>query len=179
MKLNSTKCLLEVFLTWKISQLEPKPQGQEEGQGALNASPDITYPQPVCSVLQSVQTVLPALGRSSRAIKWHWVHSHCNRQPPSQCSELMVIKRDSAFGMGDHISLNKLPLFHLVIPKWTRKLEFWGGWPKTELPEHYHCCLLMKMHCVKKRQQDPSHLMHSLSTQFCPFYLEEKYRHSG
>lgn len=39
------------FLTWKLLQPDLKPQGQEEGQGGLTGSPDITCPQPVHSVL--------------------------------------------------------------------------------------------------------------------------------
>lgn len=63
------------------------------------------------------------------AIRQHWVHSHCNRQPPGHCPELMAINQNSAFGVGDYTLLNKLFLFYLFIPNWTRKPEFWRCWP--------------------------------------------------
>lgn len=137
MKLNRTKCLLQVFSNLEAVAARPQTPGPGGRSGSSKWFSRHHLPS-ACALcaekkLKSVQMVLPAFGSSSRATRWHWVHSHCNRQPPSHCSELMVIKQDSAFGVGDRISLNKLFLFHLVIPNWTRKLEFWGGWPKTEL----------------------------------------------
>lgn len=190
--LTGLSVFCKYFLTWQLLQPDPKLRGQEEGQGALTGSPNTTCPQPLHWLARSWNSADsgPSLGKLFQG-------GHCNREPPSRCSEnllpqpseLTAIKQDSAFRVGDHISLNKLFLSHLFFPHWTRKSDFGGRLTRgSELSERYYLCLLIKMQRVKKRHQDPYHQMHSyiyrhpftqigsicVPTCFCHFHLEKR-----